>query len=75
MSTMNRRAVLAGAAALPASTLHDASRPADADGARRPGRIREHEAWFREDTEVIDFFAPPRDDFLLGGKPAYMSEG
>src|SRR5262249_21585017 len=35
----------------------------------------EHEAWFREDTEVIDSFAPPRDDFLLGGKPAYMSEG
>jgi quercetin dioxygenase-like cupin family protein len=35
----------------------------------------EHEAWFREDTEVIDFFAPPRDDFLVGGKPAYMSEG
>ena len=34
----------------------------------------EHEAWFREDTEVIDFFAPPRDDFLLGGKPAYISE-
>jgi hypothetical protein len=29
----------------------------------------------RENTEVIDFFAPPRDDFLLGGKPAYMSEG
>ena len=29
------------------------------------------ERWFREDTEVIDFFAPP----LLGGKPAYMSEG
>jgi hypothetical protein len=24
---------------------------------------------------VIDFFAPPRDDFLLGGKPAYISEG
>jgi quercetin dioxygenase-like cupin family protein len=22
----------------------------------------EHEAWFREDSEVIDFFAPPRDD-------------
>jgi quercetin dioxygenase-like cupin family protein len=20
------------------------------------------------------FFAPPRDDFLVGGKPAYMSE-
>src|SRR4249919_1212864 len=25
----------------------------------------EHEAWFREDTEVIDFFAPPRAEFLL----------
>src|SRR6266480_6319297 len=35
----------------------------------------EHEGWFREDTEVIDFFAPPRDDFLLGGKPAYITEG
>ena len=35
----------------------------------------EHEAWFLEDTEVIDFFAPPRDDFLVGGKPVYMSEG
>jgi hypothetical protein len=35
----------------------------------------EHEAWFREDTEVIDFFAPPRNDFLFGAKPAYMSEG
>jgi len=35
----------------------------------------EHEAWFREDTEVIDFFAPPRDEFLFGGKPVYMSEG
>jgi quercetin dioxygenase-like cupin family protein len=34
----------------------------------------EHEAWFREDTEVIDFFAPPRAEFLLGGKPAYMTE-
>ena len=27
-----------------------------------------------EDTDVIDFFAPPRDDFLLGGKPAYISD-
>jgi quercetin dioxygenase-like cupin family protein len=38
-----------------------------------PGGI-EHEAWFREDTQVIDFFAPPRAEFLLGGKPTYMSE-
>jgi hypothetical protein len=35
----------------------------------------EHEAWFREDTEVIDFFAPPRDDFLLGGKPKAEQTG
>ena len=35
----------------------------------------EHEAWFREDTEVIDFFAPPREDFLHDGKPLYMTEG
>jgi hypothetical protein len=41
---------------------------------RRPGGT-EHEGWFRENTEVIDFFAPPRQDFLLGGKPSYMSEG
>ena len=33
----------------------------------------EHEAFFPEDTEVIDVFAPPRADFLAGGTPAYMS--
>jgi unsaturated pyranuronate lyase len=35
----------------------------------------EHQAWFREDTEVIDFFTPPRDDFLAGGRPSYLSDG
>jgi quercetin dioxygenase-like cupin family protein len=39
-----------------------------------PGGV-DHEAWFREDAEVIDFFAPPREDFLVGGKPSYMSNG
>src|SRR5262245_46779043 len=34
----------------------------------------EHEAWFREDTEVIDFSTPPRNDFLLGGKPTYIAK-
>jgi hypothetical protein len=43
--------------------------------ARPSSTATEHEAWFREDTQVIDFFAPPRDDFQLGGKPSYMSEG
>lgn len=33
----------------------------------------EHEAWFVEDTEVVDVFSPPREDFLPGaGAPAYM---
>jgi quercetin dioxygenase-like cupin family protein len=34
----------------------------------------EHEAWFREDSVVVDFFAPPRDEYLIGGKPTYMNE-
>jgi quercetin dioxygenase-like cupin family protein len=38
-----------------------------------PGGV-EHEAWFHEDTQVIDVFAPPREDFLSGGPPAYMKE-
>jgi quercetin dioxygenase-like cupin family protein len=37
-----------------------------------PGGV-EHEVWFREDTEVVDVFSPPREDFLAGGPPPYMS--
>ena len=29
----------------------------------------EHEGWFREDTEVIDFFAPPRGDSSSAANP------
>jgi quercetin dioxygenase-like cupin family protein len=36
-----------------------------------PGGV-EHEAWFHEDTEVIDMFSPPREDFLAGGTPPYL---
>ena len=36
-----------------------------------PGGV-EHEAWFPEDTEVVDVFSPPREDFLTGETPAYM---
>lgn len=36
-----------------------------------PGGV-EHEAHFPEDTEVVDIFSPPREDFLAGGTPAYM---
>jgi quercetin dioxygenase-like cupin family protein len=40
-----------------------------------PGGV-EHEAWFNEDCEVVDVFAPPREDFLPGaGAPAYMQKG
>jgi quercetin dioxygenase-like cupin family protein len=38
-----------------------------------PGGV-EHEGWFPEDTEVIDVFAPRREDFLAGGTPVYMRE-
>ncbi len=38
-----------------------------------PGGV-EHEAFFPEDTEVIDFFAPAREDFLTGEVPPYMAQ-
>lgn len=38
-----------------------------------PGGV-EHEAWFPEDTEVVDVFAPRREDFLTGEAPAYMRQ-
>ena len=34
----------------------------------------EHEGWCHEDTEIIDVFAPLRDDFLAGGGPTWLSE-
>ena len=37
-----------------------------------PGGV-DHEAFFPEETEVIDFFAPVREDFLSGGVPSYMA--
>lgn len=39
-----------------------------------PGGV-EHEGFFPVDTEVVDFFAPPREDFLAGGPPPYMKVG
>lgn len=39
-----------------------------------PGGV-EHEAWFSEDTEVVDVFSPPREDFLSREAPAYMRRG
>jgi quercetin dioxygenase-like cupin family protein len=39
-----------------------------------PGGV-EHEAWFPEDTEVVDVFTPPREDFLTGEVPSYMRKG
>ena len=34
----------------------------------------EHEAWFSEDTEVIDIFSPPREDFYTG-QDTYLRKG
>lgn len=39
-----------------------------------PGGV-EHEGSYPEDTEVVDIFSPPREDFLAGGTPAYMKQG
>jgi len=36
-----------------------------------PGNT-EHEGFFPEDTDVIDIFAPPREDFLTRDVPPYM---
>jgi len=36
-----------------------------------PGGV-EHEGSFPEDTDVVDFFAPVREDFLTGAPPPYM---
>jgi quercetin dioxygenase-like cupin family protein len=32
----------------------------------------EHEGLFPEDSEVIDIFAPPREDFFTGDVPSYF---
>jgi quercetin dioxygenase-like cupin family protein len=38
-----------------------------------PGGV-EHEGYFPEDSEAIDFFAPVREDFLTGAPPPYMTQ-
>ena len=38
-----------------------------------PGGV-EHEGYFLEDSEAIDFFAPVREDFLTSACPSYMVE-
>lgn len=35
----------------------------------------EHEAYFPQDTEVVDMFAPSRETFIGAGTPAYMLKG
>ena len=34
----------------------------------------EHEAWFPEDSEVVDIFSPPREDFYTG-EDGYLRKG
>ncbi len=38
-----------------------------------PGGV-EHEAWFPVDTEVVDVFAPPRED-MFTGQDTYLRRG
>jgi quercetin dioxygenase-like cupin family protein len=38
-----------------------------------PGEV-EHEGYFPEDSEAIDFFAPVGEDFLTGEPPSYMAQ-
>ena len=38
-----------------------------------PGDV-EHATFFPEDTDVIDFFAPVREDFLTGEVPSYVAQ-
>ena len=38
-----------------------------------PGGV-EHEAWFPADTEVVDIFSPPREDFYTG-QDSYLRRG
>jgi quercetin dioxygenase-like cupin family protein len=38
-----------------------------------PGGVT-HQAEVLEDTEVVDIFSPPREDFLGGGTPAYFQD-
>jgi quercetin dioxygenase-like cupin family protein len=38
-----------------------------------PGGV-DHEGYFPENSEVIDFFAPVREDFLTGAPPSYMTQ-
>ena len=38
-----------------------------------PGGVN-HEAWFTQDSQVMDVFCPLREDFLKGGTPAFMKK-
>jgi quercetin dioxygenase-like cupin family protein len=63
--------VIKGTIRLRVDTEERAIKPGDI--AVIPGGV-EHEAFFPEDTEVIDFFAPVREDFLTGEVPPYLAQ-
>ena len=63
--------VIKGAISLRIGTEERTIKPGDV--AVVPGGV-EHEALFPEDTEVIDFFAPVREDFLTGKVPSYRAQ-
>jgi quercetin dioxygenase-like cupin family protein len=63
--------VIKGAIGLRIGTEERTIKPGDI--AVIPGGV-EHEAFFPVDTEVIDFFAPVREDFLINEIPSYMAQ-
>ena len=63
--------VIKGAIGFRIGTVERTIKPGDL--AVIPGGV-EHEAFFPEDTEVIDFFTPVREDFLTGGVPSYLAQ-
>ena len=63
--------VISGAISLRIGAEARTTKPGDI--AVIPGGV-EHAAFFPEDTEVIDFFAPVREDFPTGEIPAYMAQ-
>jgi quercetin dioxygenase-like cupin family protein len=63
--------VIKGAISLRIGTEERTIKPGDL--AVVPGGV-EHEAFFPEDAEVIDLFAPMRGDFLTSEIPSYMPQ-
>jgi hypothetical protein len=65
----------------PSTRPTDAARIGNEKRTMKPGDVAvipggvEHEGYFPEVSESIDFFAPVREDFLTVAPPSYMAKG